>query len=145
MNDQLSLLLRREGLGQNGQSRWFSISLKDLSDLGTSWTILRVVIITTDKTKVSRFALIPIVNKWSFGSLMQTHHRHVRSHQDLLFPRTEELECSPKPLYREFSHPQNALYDLPLGYRELGLRVITSLELMESGLINPRTPMTILP
>jgi hypothetical protein len=67
MNDQLSLLLRREGLGQNGQSRWFWSSLKELSDLGASWTILRVVIITTDKTRVSRFALIPIINRGSFG------------------------------------------------------------------------------
>jgi hypothetical protein len=69
MNDQLSLLLRWEGLGQNGQSRWFWSSLKELSDLGTSWTILRVVIITTEKTRVSWFALIPIVNRGSFGSL----------------------------------------------------------------------------
>jgi hypothetical protein len=69
MNDQLSMLLRREGLGQNGRSRWFWGSLKELSDLDVSRTILCVVIITTDKTRVSRFAIIPIVNRWSFGSL----------------------------------------------------------------------------
>jgi hypothetical protein len=69
MNDQLSLLLRWEGLGQNSQSKWFWSSLKELSDLGTSWKILRVVIITTDKTRVSRFVLIPIINRGSFGSL----------------------------------------------------------------------------
>jgi hypothetical protein len=69
MNDQLSLLLRREGLGQNGRSRWFWSSLKEVSDLGASWTILRVVIITIDKTRVSWFALIPIINMGSFGSL----------------------------------------------------------------------------
>jgi hypothetical protein len=34
-----------------------------------SWTIFHVVIITTDKTRVSRFALIPIVNRCSFGFL----------------------------------------------------------------------------
>jgi hypothetical protein len=69
MKDQLILLLRWEGLGQNNWSRWFWSSLKELSDLGVSWTILHVVIITTDKTRVSRFVLIPIVNRGSFGSL----------------------------------------------------------------------------
>jgi hypothetical protein len=69
MNDQLSLLLRWEGLGQNDQSRGFWGSLKELSDIGVSWTILRVVIITTDKTRVARFVLISTVNRWSFGSL----------------------------------------------------------------------------
>jgi hypothetical protein len=69
MHDQLILLLRRGGLGQNGRSRWFWSSLKELSDLGTSWTILHVVIITTDKTRVSWFALIPIINRGSFGFL----------------------------------------------------------------------------
>jgi hypothetical protein len=69
VNDQLSLLLRREGLGQDSRCRWFWSSLKELSDLGTSWTILRVVIITTDKARVSWFALIPIINRGSFGLL----------------------------------------------------------------------------
>jgi hypothetical protein len=69
MNDQLGLLLRGEGLGQNNWSGWFRGPLKELSNLGASWKILHVVIITTDKTRVSRFALIPIVNRWSFGSL----------------------------------------------------------------------------
>jgi hypothetical protein len=69
MNDQLSLLLRQEGLGQNGRRRWFWGSLKELSDLEASWKILCVVTITTDKTRVSRFVLIPIVNRLSFGSL----------------------------------------------------------------------------
>jgi hypothetical protein len=69
MDDQLGLLLRGEGLGHDNQSGWFGGSLKELSNLGASWTILRVVIITIDKTRVSGFAFIPIVNKWSFGSL----------------------------------------------------------------------------
>jgi hypothetical protein len=69
MDDQLSLLLRQEGLGQNGRCRWFWSSLKELSDIGTSWTILRVVIITTNKTRVSWFSLISIVNRGSFGLL----------------------------------------------------------------------------
>jgi hypothetical protein len=69
MNDQLNLWLRREGLGQNDRSRWFWSPLKELSDLSVSWTILHVVIITIDKTRVLRFALIPIVNRCSFGSL----------------------------------------------------------------------------
>jgi hypothetical protein len=69
MNDQLGLLLRGEGLGQNGWSGWFRGPLKELSNLSASWTILRVVIITTYKMRVSRFALIPIVNRWGFGSL----------------------------------------------------------------------------
>jgi hypothetical protein len=69
MNDQLGLLLSREGLGQNDHSGWFWGPLKELSNLGALWTILHVVIITTDKKRVSRFALIPIVNRWSFGSL----------------------------------------------------------------------------
>jgi hypothetical protein len=69
MNDQLGLLLRGEGLGQNGWSGWFQGPLKELSNLGMSWKILRVVIITTYKTTVSRFVLIPIINRWSFGSL----------------------------------------------------------------------------
>jgi hypothetical protein len=69
MNDQLSLLLRREGLGQNDRCKWYWSSLKELSDLSTSWTILRVVIITTDKTRVSWFVLISIFNRGSFGFL----------------------------------------------------------------------------
>jgi hypothetical protein len=69
MNDQLGLLLRGEGLEQNGRSGWFQGPLKELSNLGTSWTILRVVVITTNKTRVLRFALIPIINGWSFGFL----------------------------------------------------------------------------
>jgi hypothetical protein len=69
MNDQLSLLLRREGLGQDSRCRWFRGSLKELSDLGTSWTILRVVIITTDKARVSGFVLIPVINRSSFRLL----------------------------------------------------------------------------
>jgi hypothetical protein len=67
MNEQLSLLLRWEGLGQNGQCRWFWSSLKKLSDLDTSRKILRVVIITTDKTRVTWFVLIPIINRGIFG------------------------------------------------------------------------------
>ena len=69
MNDQLSLLLRREGLGKDCRCRWFRSSLKELSDLGTSWTILRVVIITTDKARISGFALIPVLNNSSFRFL----------------------------------------------------------------------------
>jgi hypothetical protein len=69
MYDQLSLLLRREGLGQDIRCRWFWSSLKELSDLDTSWKILHVVIITTDNTRVSWFALIPIINRGSFGLL----------------------------------------------------------------------------
>ena len=67
MNDQLSLLLRQEGLGQNGQSRWLWSSLKELSDLGASWTILCVVIITTNKERVAGFALFPIFNRSVFS------------------------------------------------------------------------------
>jgi hypothetical protein len=59
VNDQLSMLLRREGLGQDNQCRWFWSSLKELSNLVTSWTILRVVIITTDKARVAGFAAYP--------------------------------------------------------------------------------------
>jgi hypothetical protein len=69
MDDQLSLLLRREGLGQDIRCRWFRGSLKELSDLGMSWTILCVVIITTDKERVSGFALISVINKSSFRLL----------------------------------------------------------------------------
>jgi hypothetical protein len=69
MNDQLGLLLRREGLQQHGWSGKFQGPLKELSNLGSSWTILSVVIITIDKTRVSRLALIPIINRWCFGFL----------------------------------------------------------------------------
>jgi hypothetical protein len=69
MDDQLSLLLRREGLGQDCRRRWFGCSLKEVSDFSTSWTILRVMIITTDKARVSWFALIPIFNRRSFSLL----------------------------------------------------------------------------
>jgi hypothetical protein len=69
MNNQLRLLLRGEGLGQNGRSGWFQGPLKELSNLDALWKILHVVVITIDKKKVSGFALIPIVNKWSFGFL----------------------------------------------------------------------------
>jgi hypothetical protein len=69
VNDQLSLLLRWEGLGQDIPSRWFRGSLKELSNLGTSWTILRVLIITTDKARISGFALILVLNRSSFRFL----------------------------------------------------------------------------
>jgi hypothetical protein len=47
--------------------------------------------------------------------LTQTRHPgHACSHQDLLFPRPEELKFSSNPLVRSSQHPQNALYDLPL-------------------------------
>jgi hypothetical protein len=69
MDDQLSLLLRREGLGQDCWCIWFRCSLKKLSDLGTSWTILHVVIITTYKARVSWFVLIPIFNRGIFRLL----------------------------------------------------------------------------
>jgi hypothetical protein len=69
MNDQLGLQLRRERLGQNNMCGRFRGPLKELSDLRTSWTIFRVVIITTDKAKVSGFALILIINRLCFGFL----------------------------------------------------------------------------
>jgi hypothetical protein len=69
MDDQMSLLSRWEGLGQESRCRSFRGCLKELSDLGTSWTILRVVIITTNKARLSWFALISIVNRSSFRFL----------------------------------------------------------------------------
>jgi hypothetical protein len=70
MNDQRGLLLRREGLGQDCRRRGFRRSLKELSNLGTSRTILRVVIVTTDKARVPWFALIPIFNRRGFSLLI---------------------------------------------------------------------------
>jgi hypothetical protein len=58
MDDQRSLLLRREGLRQDCRRRGFRRSLKELVNLGTSRTILRVVIVTTDKARVAWFVLI---------------------------------------------------------------------------------------
>ena len=69
MDNQLSLFLRQEGLGQDCQCRWFGHSFKELSDLGTSWKILRIVIITTDKARVAGFALIPILDRGVFRLL----------------------------------------------------------------------------
>ena len=43
--------------------------MKELSNLSSSWTILSVVIITTNKTRVSGFSLILIVNGLCFGLL----------------------------------------------------------------------------
>jgi hypothetical protein len=69
VNDQLSLLLRQEGLRQDHRCWWFWGPLKELGDLGTSWKILRVVIITTDKARISWFALILIFNRSGFSLL----------------------------------------------------------------------------
>jgi hypothetical protein len=69
MDYQLTLLLRRKGLGQDCRRRWFRCSLKELSNLSTSGTILCVVIITTDKARVAGFALILIFNKGIFRLL----------------------------------------------------------------------------
>jgi hypothetical protein len=66
------------------------------------------------------------------------HPGHVRFHQDLLFPRPEELNCSSNPLSGLFCTHRMLLYDLPLPYREIGTRVIASPTL---GSHNPRTPM----
>ena len=69
MDDQLGLLLRRERLRQNDRCGRFHSPLEELSDLDPSWTIFRIVIVTTDKARVSWFTLIPIVNRGSFGLL----------------------------------------------------------------------------
>jgi hypothetical protein len=69
VNDQLALLLGRERLGQNGRCGRFHGPLKELSNLGPSWTIFHVVIITTDKVRVSGFALILINSRLHFGFL----------------------------------------------------------------------------
>jgi hypothetical protein len=69
MNDQLGLFFRRESLGQNERCGRLHGPLKELSDLSTSGTIFYVVIITTDKARISRFALILIINKLHFGFL----------------------------------------------------------------------------
>ena len=70
MDDQGGLLLRREGLGQDCRHRRFRLSLKELINFGTSRTILRVVIVTTDKARVMWFELILIVNRRSFSLLI---------------------------------------------------------------------------
>jgi len=69
VNDQLCLLLRRERLVQNGRCGRFHGPLEELINLGPSWTIFRVLIITTDKERVSRLALILIINRLCFGFL----------------------------------------------------------------------------
>jgi hypothetical protein len=66
MNDQLGLLLRRERLGQKGRCGRLHGPLKELSDLNTSGKIFCVVIITTDKERISSFVLILIINKLCF-------------------------------------------------------------------------------
>jgi hypothetical protein len=63
MDDQRSLLLRREGLRQDCRRRGLWGSLKELVNISTSRTILRVVIVTTDKARVAWFALISVINR----------------------------------------------------------------------------------
>jgi hypothetical protein len=71
MDDQRSFLLRREGLRQDCRRRGFWLSLKELVNLSVSQTILRVVIVTIDKARVARFALIPVFNRRGFGLLIR--------------------------------------------------------------------------
>jgi hypothetical protein len=54
---------------RHGWSGRFLGPLKELSNLGLSWSIISVVIIAIDKTRVLGFALIPIINRWCFGFL----------------------------------------------------------------------------
>jgi hypothetical protein len=70
MNDQRGLLPRWEGLGQDCRGRGFGCSLKKLSNLDTSRTILCVVIVTINKARVAWFALIPIFNRRGFSLLI---------------------------------------------------------------------------
>ena len=67
MDDQLILLLRREGLRQDDGGRRFWGPLEELRDLSTSRTILRVVIITTDKERIERIAFILIFSRLCLG------------------------------------------------------------------------------
>jgi hypothetical protein len=67
MDDQLILLLIREGLRQDDSGRRFWGPLEELRDLSMSWTILRVVIITTDKVRIVSFAFILIFNRLCLG------------------------------------------------------------------------------
>jgi hypothetical protein len=69
MDDQLGLLLRRERLIQNDRCGRFPGPLEELSNLGLSWTIFCIVIVTTDKERVSGFALILIISRLGFGFL----------------------------------------------------------------------------
>jgi hypothetical protein len=69
MDDQLGLLLRRERLRQNDRCRRFHGPLEELSNLSSSWTIFCIVIITTDKARVSGLALILIISRVGFGLL----------------------------------------------------------------------------
>lgn len=69
------------------------------------------------------------------------HSGHVRFHQDLLFPRPEELKCSSNP----FSGPSNthrtlSMISLP-SIGKIGPRCIASLESIDSGRTKPRNPM----
>jgi hypothetical protein len=69
MDDQLGLLLRRERLRQNCRCGRFHSPLEELSNLGMSWTIFRIVIITTYNARVSGFAFILIISRFGFGFL----------------------------------------------------------------------------
>jgi hypothetical protein len=66
VNDQLGLLLRRERLGQNDRCGRFHSPLKEISNLGSSWKIFHVVIITIDKKRVSRVCAYPYHQQVAF-------------------------------------------------------------------------------
>jgi hypothetical protein len=69
MDDQLDMLLRRERLRQNNKCGRFRGPLEELSDLIPSWKMFHIVIVTTDKARVSGFALILIISGFFFGFL----------------------------------------------------------------------------
>jgi hypothetical protein len=69
MDDQLGLLFRRERLRQNDRRGRFRGPLEELSNLNASWTIFHIVIVTTDKERVSGFALILRINRLGIGFL----------------------------------------------------------------------------
>jgi hypothetical protein len=67
VDDQLSLLLKREGLTQDDRCSRFWGPLEELRDLSTSEIVLHVVTITTDKARIVRFTFILIINRLCLG------------------------------------------------------------------------------
>jgi hypothetical protein len=139
--------------------KWEVFTMDSITNLPNTTKQHDSIMVVVDKlTKVAHFIPVKLAHKATnivdiymreiariHGVLTQTRHPgHVRSHQDLLFLRPEELNALLIP-YRDLPTPTECSYDLPLPYREIGPRVFASPIATGSGLTNPRTPMSIHP
>jgi hypothetical protein len=135
--DLHTLVLRRSVQERRLPERYNPYDFHSIFSLSIIDDDPRTVKEAVDSEDVLALGYVKKKRLWKKGEVQTTtqtrHPGHVRSHQDLLFERPEELKCSSNPLIGSSQHPQNILYDLPSFYREIGPHVIASPALHEIG------------